>query len=673
MAELELFRAALLAAEPPFAVLHIYGPGGVGKTTLLREYARVAAESGRPVLHLDGRNVDSSPTGFLLALRQSMGLEEGELSSTLSDWPSTSVLLIDTYETLGPVDAWLRETFLPQLPAHSLVVIAGRNPPAPAWRTDIDWADLTQIVSLRNLRPEESQTYLATCGIPDDQHADALAFTHGHPLALTLVADVLRQGDRLAAFNPASEPDVVRALLERLVQDVPSVEHRLALEVCALAWATTEAMLADVLDVADTHALFEWLRRLSFIEHGRYGLFPHDLAREVLDADLRWRNPDRYWQLKQRMLLYLRSRFAQTSGVDQQRLRLDMFFISRHDPGMKPFFAWDVLDSAYAEPAASEDAPAILATVRAHEGEASAQIAQYWLRRQPEAFLVFRDHSGEVVGFMANLVLRQATPDDLAVDPAVPAALNFAERYGPVRPGEEIVHLRFWMARETYQAVSPTINLTAINSVIYWMTHPKLAWNFITMANPEFWQPHFASIDMCRSPEADFEVDGRHYGVFTHDWRVQSVAAWQARQRMPPADLSQELLPKPLSLPVLVLSHTDFAESVRQALRDYTRPDRLATNPLIRSRLVVDAARLQGAPTALAALLREAATTLTANHKDTKFHRAVWHTYFEPAPTQERAAELLNLPFNTYRYHLANGIERITEWLWQRELNGPDR
>ena len=43
-AEIELFRTALLAAEPPFAVLHVHGPGGVGKTTLLREYARVAAE-----------------------------------------------------------------------------------------------------------------------------------------------------------------------------------------------------------------------------------------------------------------------------------------------------------------------------------------------------------------------------------------------------------------------------------------------------------------------------------------------------------------------------------------------------------------------------------------------------------------------------------------------------
>jgi hypothetical protein len=51
-------------------------------------------------------------------------------------------------------------------------------------------------------------------------------------------------------------------------------------------------------------------------------------------------------------------------------------------------------------------------------------------------------------------------------------------------------------------------------------------------------------------------------------------------------------------------------------------------------------------------------------------YHALHHTYFEPAPTQETAAELLDLPFSTYRYHLTNGIRRITEWLWQRELYG---
>jgi hypothetical protein len=39
-AELALFNSALAEAEPPFALLHVHGPGGVGKTLLLGEFAR---------------------------------------------------------------------------------------------------------------------------------------------------------------------------------------------------------------------------------------------------------------------------------------------------------------------------------------------------------------------------------------------------------------------------------------------------------------------------------------------------------------------------------------------------------------------------------------------------------------------------------------------------------
>jgi hypothetical protein len=66
--------------------------------------------------------------------------------------------------------------------------------------------------------------------------------------------------------------------------------------------------------------------------------------------------------------------------------------------------------------------------------------------------------------------------------------------------------------------------------------------------------------------------------------------------------------------------------------------------------------------------LREAAAALTGNPKDEKLYRAIRQTYLEPAPTQERAAELLDLPFSTYRYHLANGVKRIVDGLWRREL-----
>ena len=53
-AELELVRAALDSPRPPFSVLYLYGPGGIGKTSLLDEVADLAVGAGSVLVRLDG-------------------------------------------------------------------------------------------------------------------------------------------------------------------------------------------------------------------------------------------------------------------------------------------------------------------------------------------------------------------------------------------------------------------------------------------------------------------------------------------------------------------------------------------------------------------------------------------------------------------------------------------
>jgi hypothetical protein len=668
--ELELFRAALAAPELPFAVLHLYGPGGVGKTTLLYEYRRRAQETGILSAYVDGRNVDPSPPGFIAAFNAAIETEGRPV--TIQDLPHVGriVLLIDTYENLTPLDDWLREEFLPQLPQTCLTVIAGRNPPEPAWRTTPGWRDLTQIVALRNLHPEESRSYLQQRNIPHHQHSAALQFTHGHPLALSLVADVMTQEG--SPFQPEAEPDVVRLLLEHFIQHVPSPEHRQALEVCAHVRVTTEALLAAALEIEDAYDLFYWLNRLSFIEQSYEGVFPHDLAREVIDMNLRWRNPDYYRQLHQRVRQFLVQRFQITTGTEQQRAFFDIMYLHRNNPVMKRYVEWKAMGQAFAEPAMPADFPAILSMVQKHEGEASRQIAAYWLQRQPEAFLSVRDMHGVLIGFMAHIALHAATAEDTEHDPALLPALNYMQRYGPVRAGEEVVYHRFAMANDTYQQVSPVFNLVSMSCAQYWLTHPKLSWCFLRVADADYWEPQLTYSNLWRSPEADFEVGERPYAVFTHDWRVEPAAVWLeiTGARELAADFTVEMAATTRPKPLIVLSQPEFEEAVRTALRDYTRSDLLADNPLMRSRLLADQAGREVSADALQALIREAAETVRANPKGQKFYRAIYHTYLQPAATQERAAELLDLPFGTYRYHLSGGIERITKWLWQRELYG---
>lgn len=673
-AELELFRQALLAEESLFAVLHLFGPGGVGKTTLLHEYAGLAAEHGRPAYRLDGRDIDPSPHGFLLALSHIVDPEAPPLSlNALADLPP-AVLILDTYERLTALDGWLRETFLPALPAHVLVVIAGRTPPAEPWYTDPAWRRLARIVSLRNLRPEESRQLLTTLDVPAALQEAVLNVAYGHPLALVLLADWIALGaTRAEEISLEHAQHVIHLLVERFMQDVPTVQHRQALEACALARVTTEALLAEVTGEEAAPALFVWLRGLSFIETGPAGVFPHDLVREIVETDLRWRNPQAWRQRYRQVQRHLNHRFWNSSGLARQQAFSDLLFLQRHHPLMKSFYDWKAMGGAYHEPANPQDHPHILAMVEHHEGSESAQIVAYWLQRQPQAFVIYRASGPQPLGFAANLLLETVTPEDEQADPAVRAIWDYVRRYGPLRPGERIQIARFWMGREDYQTPL-THNMITLNTVITWLTTPNLAWTFCCMADPAAWEGVFTYINFCRVAEADFDVGGRRYGGFAHDWRAEPLSVWN--QVLAERQLDLDYRPEAVSQtdpspPLLVLSQPEFADAVRQALRDYTRPDALAHNPLLRSRVLRDVAGPNPDPAALQSLLRAAADTLTTTPKDKKLYRALYHTCFQPASTQEAVAELLDLPFSTYRYHLSKAIQRVTEWLWQRELYGP--
>ena len=125
------------------------------------------------------------------------------------------------------------------------------------------WAELTRVVALDNLQIEESQAYLPARGVPAEQHAALLAFTRGHPLALSLVAELYAQGNGAMLGSAPAAHDVIRSLMERFVRDAPTAQHRQALELCAIARTTTEAMLANLFDAEAAFLLFQWLRQLS--------------------------------------------------------------------------------------------------------------------------------------------------------------------------------------------------------------------------------------------------------------------------------------------------------------------------------------------------------------------------------------------------------------------------
>ena len=95
-AELSRFRMILAEPDEP-RVVYVHGPGGVGKTALLHQFAWLAEQAGRRRVWLDGREVQPDAETIV-----------GLLGSVEDDL----VLLVDGVDGL---DRLLREEVLPRL------------------------------------------------------------------------------------------------------------------------------------------------------------------------------------------------------------------------------------------------------------------------------------------------------------------------------------------------------------------------------------------------------------------------------------------------------------------------------------------------------------------------------------------------------------------------------
>ena len=167
--------------------------------------------------------------------------------------------------------------------------------------------------------------------------------------------------------------------------------------------------------------MFSWLRGLSFMEYGDYGLFPHDLAREVIDADLRWRDPAALSGRAPAGAPARRGGVLGSEGRERERALADLIFLHRANPATSALWDWKSLGEVYGDTVRDGDVEAILTLVERHEGAESAAIAQHWLARQPAGFYVFRGRGPELLGFAAQIALHEAGDEDIARDPAARA------------------------------------------------------------------------------------------------------------------------------------------------------------------------------------------------------------------------------------------------------------
>lgn len=650
-AELAAFEAAL-TGRSPHRVLFVHGPGGIGKTTVLHRFRILAGRIGHPVIQLESRDIDCSPESFMAAYQA--GQAGVEVRAELTDQPP--VLLLDDYDRLTGLDEWMRSEFLPSLRSDSVVVLLALEPPPAPWRTDPGWRVLAKICRLDLLTQAESVELLTRCGVPEDRRPRLTTLGRGHPMTLALLAD-----SALTAAVPddlADAPDLVSALIPQLVGEAPTEAHALGVALCAVSWLTSQDLLETAVGPAAAQ-VWPWLSDRPFITRGVDGLYPHDLVRDVLEADLRRRSPQRYRDVvrivHQQAIDALRSNDSgrRVLGAHQK------LHLHRRGPLYGSFWTLRERGAAAVLGGRHSDHAETIELIRRAEGEPSARIAAQWLEAQPEGLSVVRSPTG-IAGFFLQ-VLYPTDPALVDADPVIAVAIEVANTTSPARPGEQISVGRFLGGRtEQHQRDAYAVLAGCVGSTLLWVRRP-LAWSFLTTIDTEYWAPNFSYLGLDAYRTVTF--DGLDYTIFGIDWRRVPIDAWL--DLMADRELTGEHGPIPAELVrPAPLDRTEWDDAVRLALRDLSRPDRLRRNPLIGTRLLVGETNDPGGD--LRAVIVGAIGRI--EERDRSLGRVLDRSFVRAAATQEAAAAVLDLPFSTYRRHLSKAIDELTDVLWSVEI-----
>ncbi|MET9557227.1 AAA family ATPase [Streptomyces sp. NPDC006645] len=650
VAELRLLRELLHNKARGFFMVWLHGMGGVGKSTLLLRFADEARAHGRAVRTVDMRCTDATPDAFWAALTAQGPPEDAQL------------LLIDSAESLGSLERWLREEFLPRMPTHLLVVVGSRRPPETEWRTDPQWWHALRSIRLPGMNDAEAAVVLRNRGVPETSVAEMVRAAHGLPLALALFAD--DRETSAGTVGPGGgrdlydSPDLARELLKQLLRETPSAARTDALQVLALARVTTEELVRRTLDVpvAEAQALFAWLHGLSFVRSTAAGLIPHGLVREAVLVDLRWRDPETYERLLRRLHTHLTERLTRRTG-GRWAFGAGLAYLGRANSVVRDAADWNGADRLQLRAARPEDLPTVLDAIEAEHGAGARGLARQWWDRQPSAFVLAEDERG-VVG---TLVAPSLEPDatDLPDDPVAHLALeHLADRSSPLRRTGRLL-LGRW---STGSAVAACFALTTL-----WATTPGLAVSWTCVAQDQRELSRLLGLYGRQTGERAGRADGEPMSAYVWDWRRVPFARWAE-------ELSNRLLAdepaasSAVAEPVTpAMPWPEFVGAVKHAYQNASEPEQLAHSALLRTRLVASDA----GPAALRQVLTETVLKLRSQPGQRQLAEVLEITYLSGPRSQQAAANRAALSFSTYRRRLSASLVTAAELLRDRELYEP--
>jgi len=627
------FFDRLLAGQETDSVVFVHGPGGIGKSALLREVIRRAASDGWATWYLDGRELAPDP-------------EELERTFAEASEEERPIIVVDTYEHAASLDGHLREQLVPGLPSRAIVVLAGRQPPSPGWSV-AGWEHITRSLRLDPLSTQEGVRLIEKVSGVDASSRKALVeWSGGSPLALTLATEVALGEPDWDESGLESHSELINRLVDRLLGPQARVDRSDIIATAALARVTTATLLTAVLPGQDPHEAYDWLRAQSITEPIGGGLAMHDLVRRSVQANLSATRPERERELRRRIA----DHFFDRALAGEPRHMVDLAELIQN-----PALRWGIGAEGAADLFADVLRPGELDDLSV---EVLARGSDTWWEQtrrladaSPGHFIVARDAVQTLRGIAIAFTPANASPAALA-DPLVGSWIEHARQTVP--DGNAILWRDSLDLTASDQGDLSSRVLAVLNTAAILRTG---------LANPRFL---YLPINPMNEPSVAFARDSgsRHVpeldvkvGDVTHQCHVIDYGpeGLLGSQR---ATVYRELgLPPPPKADTSSPSPTTVTtEDVRQALRDFDRPSELSLSPL--------AVVLGGSDpsAAVRALLASAASEAFGGGPDERLMRElVDRAYVNSSVTHEQAADELHVSRTTYFRRLRQATGRVAD------------
>jgi hypothetical protein len=518
----------ILDEDGPF-VTHVYGIGGIGKSSLLEVFAEEARAHGGAIIRFDCREIEPSERGFLRELSAGIGerVTTPKMAAARMEKLGVRVVLaLDTYEVFRMMDTWLRRVFVPALPENMRLLLCGREPPVAAWQVSPGWQGLFKSIRLGPLSESEAADLLVKSGIFAEDALHINAFAHGHPLALKLAAAAVTERPDLR-FREIASQHVISELTRLYMDDVPDDQTRQVVIAASVLRRTTRSLLGAMLPEVAPQDSYDRLVRLPFIEIGSDGLIVHDAVRQVIAASLKAADPNLYRAYRRAAWNQLRREVRSADSAEIWRYTADMLYMIEEPIIREAFFPSDMQPFAV-DPALSEHEPVILKIAEQNEGPQAAALLAQWWSQAPQTFRVIRDRDGAVAGFYIVFEPTMLDQSLLLQDPILSSWWHHLME-DPIPKRQKAIFCRRWLSDQYGELPSPVQAACWLDlKGIYMEKRHMLRRIYCTAINADVYGPVLVKLGFRLIAEAAVSLDGNTYHAAMLDFGPRLVDGWMA-------------------------------------------------------------------------------------------------------------------------------------------------